>query len=124
MHILYEMAMICAGILLAVKTLNQWDGNTQIFSKSADTLRPFATVIGGICLILGIWYLIKPFCFFRDLVSILAGLTLLGGALESRPSLHEFFNKASAFLNPYSVIIGIVALILGLLGLLNISFIC
>lgn len=124
MHILYDIALICAGILLAVSTLSQYDGNAQIFSKSADALRPFATVIGGVCLILGIWYLIRPFCFFRDLVSILAGLTLLGGALETQPSLHEFFNKASAFLNPYRVVIGIVALILGILGLLNISFIC
>ncbi|PHQ28074.1 hypothetical protein [Leeuwenhoekiella nanhaiensis] len=124
MHLLYELALICAGILLAVATLTKYDGKMQIVSKIAGALQPFAAVIGGICLILGIWYLLRPFCFFRDAVSILAGLTLLGGALENRPSLHDFFNRASAVLNPYRVIIGIIALILGVLGLFNISFIC
>ncbi len=124
MPILYELALICAGILLGLSALEKWDGSTQIFTKLAGGLRPFAAVIGGICLILGIWYLIKPFCFFRDLISILAGLSLLGGSLENQPALNQFFNKASSFLNPYRVIIGITALILGLLGLFNIGFIC
>ncbi|WP_442845403.1 hypothetical protein [Leeuwenhoekiella sp. H156] len=124
MHILYELALICAGILLAIATLDKWDGDAQVFTKIANALRPFAAVIGGICLILGIWYLLKPFCFFRDLVSILAGLTLLGGTLENQPGLHNFFNKTASVLNPYRAIIGLTALILGILSLLNFSFIC
>lgn len=124
MHILYELILICAGVLLAINTLTKWDGSTQFFSKFADFLKPFSTVIGGICLILGIWYVVKPFCTFRDIISILAGLTLLGGSLENHPSLHDFFNKAASFLNPYRVIIGLIALLLGVLGLFNIGYIC
>ena len=124
MIILYELALICACILLGITTLDKWDGSTQIFTKAASALRPFSAVIGGICLILGIWFLFRPFCTFRDIVGILAGLALLGGTFQNSPSLQDFFNKAAGFLNPYQVIIGITALILGLLGLFNIAFIC
>ena len=124
MIILYELALICAGILLAINTLDKWDGSTQLFAKIADALKPFAAVIGGIALILGIWFLFRPFCTFRDIVAVLAGLALLGGTFENHPSLQKFFNKAAGVLNPYRVIIGLIALILGLLGLFNIAFIC
>ena len=124
MIILFELALIGAGILLAIATLDSWDGSSQFFTKLANALKPFSTIIGGICLVLGIWYLIRPFCFFRDITGILAGLTLLGGALEQHPKLHDFFNKSASFLNPYRVVIGLIALTLGLLGLFNIGFIC
>ncbi|MEH6657206.1 hypothetical protein [Leeuwenhoekiella marinoflava] len=124
MVILFELALICAGILLGITTLDKWDGSSQIFTKAANTLKPFATVIGGICLIIGIWFLFRPFCTFRDIIGILAGLSLLGDSFENSQSLQDFFNKSASFLNPYKVIIGIIALILGILGLLNIAFIC
>ncbi|RXG15351.1 hypothetical protein DSM03_102419 [Leeuwenhoekiella aestuarii] len=124
MVILFELALICAGILLGITTLDKWDGSTQIFTKAANTLKPFAAVIGGICLLIGFWFLFRPFCTFRDIIGILAGLSLLGGSFENSQSLQDFFNKSAAFLNPYKVIIGIIALILGILGLLNIAFIC
>ncbi|MFD2828133.1 hypothetical protein ACFSYG_16770 [Leeuwenhoekiella polynyae] len=124
MVILFELALICAGILLGITALDKWDGSTQIFAKAANTLKPFAAVIGGICLLIGIWFLFRPFCTFRDIIGILAGLSLLGGSFENSQSLQDFFNKSAAFLNPYKVIIGIIALILGILGLLNIAFIC
>ncbi|MEC8884049.1 MAG: hypothetical protein VYD98_05300, partial [Bacteroidota bacterium] len=95
MIILYELALICSGILLAINTLDKWDGSTQLFAKIADALKPFAAVIGGIALILGIWFLFRPVCTFRDIVAVLAGLALLGGTFENHPSLQNFFNKAA-----------------------------
>ena len=124
MVILFELALICAGILLGITTLDKWDGSTQIFTKAANALKPFAAVIGGVCLLIGIWFLLRPFCTFRDIIGILAGLSLLGGSFENSKSLQDFFNKSASFLNPYKVIIGIIALLLGILGLLNIGFIC
>ncbi|MAZ29503.1 MAG: hypothetical protein CL868_20815 [Cytophagaceae bacterium] len=124
MGTLYDLANICAGLILSISLLDRWDGEGNFFKKVSATLSPFAAIIGGICLVLGIVFLLRPFCAFHDITGIVAGLTLLSGSLSSIPGVGNGLEKLSRSLNPYRAVIGMIALIVGILGLLNITILC
>tara|TARA_R110002020_G_scaffold215309_16_gene422469 strand:+ start:42 stop:416 length:375 start_codon:yes stop_codon:yes gene_type:complete len=124
MGTLFDIANICAGILLGITVLDRWDGSSQIFTKAANFLNPFSAIIGGISLILGLIFLFRPFCSLHDITGIVAGLTLLSGSLEKIPAIGDLLEKASGALNPFRAIIGICALVVGILGLFNIFILC
>lgn len=124
MGILFEIAMICAGLLLGVEVLDKWDGKNSFFTKIAGHLTPFQVGIGAICTIAGFIYLMRPYCAIHDIVGILAGLILLSGTLEKVPAIGIYLQKASTALVSFKAIIGIIALVIGTLSLFNISILC
>lgn len=123
-NLIFEIACICAGIMLAITTLDRLDGESNFFNNIAAKLKPFNTVIGFATLVIGIIYLLKIKCIIFAVVGILCGLLLLPQQLAKIPGIVEFLVKSSNGLSPYKVIVGDIALILGVLGLFNMNPFC
>jgi hypothetical protein len=123
-NFIFEIACICAGILLAITTLERLDGKSNFFNAIADQLKPFNTIIGALTLGIGVLYLIKVQCIAFAIIGILCGLLLIPQHLIKIPVIGNSLHKSSKSLVPFKVIIGDVALILGILGLLNINPLC
>jgi hypothetical protein len=117
MDTIFDLANICAGLVLGISVLKRL--NVGAISSAAVFFRLYRWIIGAVCLILGIYFLLKPGYIIHDVVGILAGLLMLGDRLLAIPAVGGFLKNASKALLPYEAIIGIAALIVGILGLLN-----
>lgn len=122
--LVFEIACICAGILLAISHLDQLDGESTFFLKIATKLKPFNSVIGFATLVLGILYLFKAGCLIFSIVGVLCGLLLLPQQLSKVPGIGDSLFKFSDSLQNYKAIAGDIALILGILGLFNMNPFC
>lgn len=120
MGLLFNLSLICGGILLGLTALDKLDGDSDFFNKIAKVLMPFNTIIGGVALVLGILGLLTSGGLIFDLVGILVGLLLLVDVLAKVPAVGEFLLKLSKKLIPFKVTIGIGALVIGILNLFNI----
>ncbi len=123
-NLIFEIACICAGILLAITALDRLDGKSNFFNNIAAKLKPFNTVIGFATLIIGVIYLLKIECIIFGAIGIACGLLLLPQQLTNVPGIGSSLLKASNWLMPFKVIIGDAALIIGLLGLFNMNPFC
>lgn len=122
--LIFEIACICAGILLAITTLDRLDGESNFFNNIAAKLKPFNTIIGFATLIIGIIFLLKIKCILFAIVGIACGLLLLPQQLAKAPMVGNFLVKLSNALQPYKVFVGDIALILGVLELFNLNPFC
>lgn len=122
--LIFKIACICAGILLALSHLDKLDGESNFFNNVAAKLRPFNSVIGIITLVVGILYLLKIKCIIFGIVGIACGLLLLPQQLAKVPLVGELLVKLSNAINPYKVIVGDIAIILGVLSLFNMNPFC
>lgn len=123
-NLIFEIACICAGILLAITALDRLDGKSNFFNNIAAKLKPFNTVIGFATLIIGVIYLLKIECIIFGAIGIACGLLLLPQQLTNVPGIGSSLLKASNWLMPFKVIIGDAALFIGLLGLFNMNPFC
>ncbi|MEZ4792106.1 MAG: hypothetical protein R2783_01095 [Gelidibacter sp.] len=123
-NLIFEIACICAGILLAITTLDRLDGKSNFFNNIAAKLKPFNAVIGLATLVIGVLYLLRIECIIFGSVGIAAGLLLLPQQLTKIPGIGNSLLKVSNWLLPYRVIVGDIALIIGILGLLNMNPFC
>ena len=123
-NLIFEIACICAGILLAITALDRLDGKSNFFNNIAAKLKPFNAVIGFATLIIGIIYILKIECIIFGVVGIACGLLLLPQQLTKIPGIGNSLLKASNGLMPFKVIVGDAALILGVLGLFNMNPFC
>ncbi|WP_283637504.1 hypothetical protein [Aquaticitalea lipolytica] len=123
-NLIFEIACICAGILLAITALDRLDGKSNFFNNIAAKLKPFNAVIGFATLIIGIVYILKIECIIFGVVGIACGLLLLPQQLTKIPGIGNSLLKASNWLMPFKVIVGDAALILGVLGLFNMNPFC
>ncbi len=55
------------------------------------------------------------------LITILAGLVLLSGALQKIPGIGVYLERVAGWLAPFGVVIGVVAIVLGILELLSLE---
>lgn len=116
--ILISSASIAGGILLAMTTLDKWDGDKDYFKKIGSYLTPYNTVIGGALLAIGIIYF-KGRGVLNSVIAISSGLLLLINVLDKVPAIGEFLVKASRALAPFQVGIGLASLVVGVLGLIG-----
>lgn len=123
-NLVFEIACICAGIMLAISHLDQLDGKSNFFLNITDKLKPFNALIGFATLVIGILYLLKIKCIIFSVVGILCGILLLPQQLAKVPGIGDSLVKLSNALSPYKVIVGDIALILGILGLFNMNPFC
>jgi hypothetical protein len=56
-----------------------------------------------------------------SLVTILAGLVLLSGVLQRIPVIGAYLERVAGWLAPFGVVIGVVAIVLGILELLSLE---
>ena len=124
MDTLFDLSNIAAGIILASSTLMRFKSIADSILKISNWLTGFKVLIGFVCLILGLIFLFRPGCSLYDLTGILAGLVLLTDTLINIPGVGESLTKLSRSLLPFTTAIGVAALIVGILGLLDLNFLC
>ncbi|MCW4007528.1 MAG: hypothetical protein NWF09_02380 [Candidatus Bathyarchaeota archaeon] len=109
-----EIVNIIAGLVLVMGILPSVPAVGKSLEKVAKWLGRFQTIIGVIAIIVGILYF-----GMQGLVAIIAGLILAMGILTSIPAVGGSLEKVAKWLGGFQTIIGIIALILGILGLLG-----
>lgn len=122
--LIFKIACICAGLLLAVTHLDRIDGESNFFVNLAAKLKPFNVIIGVLTLAIGVIFLLKVKCMIFSIVGIACGLLLLPQQLGNFPLIGNFLVKVSNAIKPYQVIVGDAALILGILSLFKMNPFC
>ena len=110
-----EIVNIVAGLILAMGILPGIPAIGESLEKVAKWLGRFQTIIGAIAIILGILYFGD---LLQSIVAIIAGLILVMGILTSIPAIGKDLAKVAKWLGGFQTIIGIIAIILGIWGLL------
>ena len=100
--------VLCAGVLEAVPAMGKH------LEKLAKWLGSFQTIIGIIAIILAIWY----WTDLQSIVAIIVGLILIVGILPAIPAMGKHLEKLAKWLGSFQTIIGIIAIIVGIWGLL------
>lgn len=108
-----ELTNIVAGLILAMGILPSIPAVGKSLEKVAKWLGRFQTIIGVIAIILGILYF-----GLQGIVAIIAGLILAAGILTSIPAVGKDIARVAKWLGGFQTIIGIIAIILGIWGLL------
>ncbi len=113
--IILELTNIVAGLILAMGILPSIPAIGNSLEKVAKWLGRFQTIIGVIAIILGILYFGD---LLQSIVAIVAGLILAMGLLTSIPAIGDDIAKVAKWLGGFQTIIGIIAIVLGIWGLL------
>ena len=100
--------ILCAGILEAIPAMGKH------LEKLAKWLGSFQTIIGIIAIIIGILFFSMP----QGLLAIIVGLILAMGILGAIPAMGKHLEKLAKWLGSFQTIIGIIAIIVGIWGLL------
>jgi hypothetical protein len=105
---------IVAGLILCMGILEVIPAMGKYLVKLAKWLGGFQTIIGIIAIILAIvWW--SP---IQSIVAIIAGLILIVGILPAIPAVGKSLEKLSKWLGSFQTIIGIIAIVVGIWGLL------
>ena len=107
-----EIVNIIAGLVLAAGIVTSLPAVGPSIGKVAKWLGGFQTIIGIIAIIVGILYF-----GLQGIVAIIAGLILALGILPSIPAVGKSIEKVAKWLGRFQTIIGIIALVIGILGL-------
>ncbi|TRO48306.1 hypothetical protein E2P60_01235 [Candidatus Bathyarchaeota archaeon] len=110
-----ELTNIVAGLILAMGILPSIPAIGDSLEKVAKWLGRFQTIIGVIAIILGVLYFGD---LLQSIVAIVAGLILAVGLLTSIPAIGNDIAKVAKWLGGFQTIIGVIAIILGIWGLL------
>ncbi|MDG7008690.1 MAG: hypothetical protein JRN06_10710 [Nitrososphaerota archaeon] len=108
-----ELTNIVAGLVLAAGILTSIPALGKDLAKLAKWLGRFQVIIGIIAIILGILYF-----GLQGIVAIVAGLVLAMGILPSIPAIGSSIEKLAKWLGRFQTIIGIIAIAVGIWGLL------
>lgn len=108
-----EITNIVAGLILAMGVLPNIPAVGKSLEKVAKWLGGFQTIIGVIAIVVGILYF-----GLQGIVAIVAGLILAMGLLPSIPAIGKDLAKVVKWLGGFQTIIGIIAIVLGIWGLL------
>lgn len=100
--------VLCAGILEAIPAMGKH------LEKLAKWLGSFQTIIGIIAIIIGILFFSIP----QGLLAIIVGLILAMGILGAIPAMGKHLEKLAKWLGSFQTIIGIIAIVVGIWGLL------
>lgn len=120
---IFDISNIALGGML----LLQYKGDEMkvhpIIKQVFDFLEGFRNIWGYLAFGLGVYFLIfRSGCAVHDIAGILVGLMTLRS--EGLLGHISFLDSISEKLEPYAYPIGIAALIVGTLGLLNIHILC
>ncbi len=100
--------ILCVGILEAIPAMGKH------LAKLAKWLGGFQTIIGIILIIAAAWL----WAGLQSIIAIIVGLILIVGILPAIPALGKHLEKLAKWLGGFQTIIGIIAIILGIWGLL------
>jgi hypothetical protein len=108
-----ELTNIVAGLILAMGILPNIPAIGKDLARVAKWLGGFQTIIGVLAIVIGILYF-----GLQGIVAIVAGLILAMGLLPNIPAIGKDLAKAVKVLGSFQTIIGVIAIILGIWGLL------
>lgn len=108
-----EITNIVAGLILAMGILPNIPTVGKSLEKVAKWLGGFQTIIGVLAIVVGILYF-----GLQGIVAIAAGLILAVGLLPSIPAIGKDLAKVVKWLGGFQTIIGIIAIVIGIWGLL------
>jgi len=106
---------IIAGLILCIGILEAIPAMGKYLVKLSKWLGGFQTIIGIIAIIIAIFW---GSWWIQSTVAIIAGLILIVGILPAIPALGKSLEKLAKWLGSFQTIIGIIALIVGIWGLL------
>jgi len=106
---------IVAGLILCIGLLEAIPAMGKYLVKLAKWLGGFQTIIGIVAIIVAI---VWSSWWIQSTVAIIAGLILIAGILPAIPALGKSLEKLAKWLGSFQTIIGIIALIVGIWGLL------
>lgn len=116
MALLMGLMLIFGGLILAMGILTSIPALGKHLEKLAKWLGRFQTIIGVVLIILAIWYMLSGIGL-TEIVALIAGLVLAMGILPSIPALGKSLEKVAKWLGRFQTIIGIIAIIVGILAL-------
>lgn len=100
--------VLCAGILGALPVMGKH------LEKLGKWLGGFQTLIGIIAIVLAVLWWTE----LQSIVAIIVGLILIVGILPAIPAMGKHLEKLAKWLGGFQTIIGIIAIIVGIWGLL------
>ena len=112
-----EYVNIVAGLILCIGLLEAIPAMGKHLNKLAKWLGGFEIIIGIIVIIVALFL---DWSGLQSIVAIFAGLILAIGILPAIPALGKELEKLAKWLGGFQTIIGVVVLLLGVLGLLDI----
>ncbi len=110
-----EVMNIVAGLVLAAGIMTSIPAIGKDIAKLAKWLGRFQTIIGIVTIIVAAIYFALS---LQVAVAIIAGLILIMGILPSIPAIGTSLEKLAKWLGRFQTIIGIIAIIIGIWGLL------
>ena len=119
MSTLFDLVMIGAGLILGVSVFGKLQRVGDSLEDASTWLNRYRTLLGSACLIFALLLAFRPGHLLSEIVGILAGLLLLGSRLAEVPGVGDDLARASRNLVPFEAIIGVAAVIMGLLGILG-----
>lgn len=111
-----EIMLIIVGLILLTGVLMAIPALGKYLEKLAKWLGSFQTIIGIVGIIIAIIY----FSLIMGLALIIASFILIAGILPAIPALGTYLEKLAKILAGFQVPIGVIAFLLGILGLLGI----
>lgn len=110
-----EIMNIIAGLVLAMGILPSIPAIGDSLEKVAKWLGRFQTIIGIVAIVVGILF----YSLLQGTVAIISGLILAMGILGSIPALGKYLVQLAKWLGGFQTVIGIIAIIFGILGLVG-----
>ena len=119
MSLIFSCVMIGAGLILGVSVFGKLQRVGDTLEDASTWLNRYRATLGLACLVLGGLLLFRHGHFLAEVIGILAGLLLLGGRLTEVPGVGDELHQLSRRLIPSEAIIGVAAVVIGLLGILS-----
>lgn len=109
-----EILNIIGGLILCMGVLEAVPAMGKHLKKLAKWLGSVQTIIGIIAIIVAIYWWSE----LQSIVAIIVGLILISGILPALPALGKHLERLAKWLGSFQTIIGIIAIIIGIWGLL------
>jgi len=110
---LQGIVAIIAGLILAIGILTSIPAIGKDLEKVAKWLGGFQTTIGVVAIVVGVLYF-----GLQGITAIVSGLILALGLLPSIPAIGKDLARVVKWLGSFQTIIGVIAIVLGIWGLL------
>jgi hypothetical protein len=108
------LMLILGGLVLLAGSLYLIPAMGKYLEKIAKFLGGFQALIGVIAIIVAAWY----FGSLASVVLLIVGLILAVSIMSAIPALGKYFAKLAKALGAFQTLIGIIALIVGIVDLL------
>jgi len=111
--------LVVSGLVLLAGSLYLIPAMGKYLEKLAKFLGGFQGIIGVIAVILAIWDMIDTDIGWANILLLIVGLMLAASIMSALPAIGKYIAKLTKFLGGFQVIIGIIALIGGIIVLLD-----